>query len=130
MPYGNLLADVMQSSTTSPPTFQNSNGTSVGTLCRAWVTFNPSSGTPVLLASFNVSSITRTSTGQYNITFTNSMSDANYAVAATGNGSPAGYGMATSPVWNGANTASVVNVTTLSNSAFIDPQLVSVAIFR
>ena len=101
-----------------------------GQLCRAWVTFNPSSGTPVIQASFNVSSVTRTSTGQYTVTFTNSLSDGKYAALATENGSTAGYGMATSPNWNGTNTASSAIVATLSNTNFVDPQWVSFAAFR
>jgi hypothetical protein len=85
MPYGNLLADVVQSSVTgTPPQFNDGNGTQTGTLCRAWVNFNGTSGaSPVIRASFNVSSVTRISTGIYTITFTSAMTDANYAAVLT-----------------------------------------------
>jgi hypothetical protein len=89
MAYGNLLADVVQSSVTgTPPQFNDGTGTQTGTLCRAWVNFNGTSGaSPVIRASFNISSVTRSGTGYYTIAFTNSMSDANYSV--TGSGRPA-----------------------------------------
>ena len=79
MPYGNLLADVVQGSTANtPPVFKDGNGTTIGTLCRAWVNFN-GTGTVAIRASFNVSSITDNGTGDYTINFTNAMPDANYA---------------------------------------------------
>ena len=79
MAYGNLLADVVQSSTTGPATFNNTSGTEIGRLCRAWVNFDGQ--TPAIRASFNVSSITRNSTGNYTLTFTNAMPDINYAIS-------------------------------------------------
>jgi hypothetical protein len=83
MPYGNLLADVVQSSTTgTPPQFNDGNGTQTGTLCRAWVNFN-GTGTVAIRASFNVSSITDNGTGDYTVNFTTAMPDVNYS--ATGN---------------------------------------------
>jgi hypothetical protein len=84
MPYGSLLADTVQSSSSSPVTFKNTSGTEVGTLCRAWVNFN-GTGTVAIRASFNVSSITDNGTGDYTINFTNAMPDANYSY---------GYGLA------------------------------------
>ena len=82
MAYGNLNVDVVQSSTAgTPPQFNDGNGTQVGTLCRAWVNFNGTSGaSPVVRASFNVGSVTRTATGSYTINFTNALSDTNYSV--------------------------------------------------
>lgn len=81
MPYGNLLADVVQSSTVgTPPQFNDGGGTQVGTLCRAWLTYNGSSP-GAIRASFNVSSVTYNSTGKYTVTFTNAFVDANYCVA-------------------------------------------------
>jgi hypothetical protein len=78
MPYGNLLADVVQSSTTgTPPQFNDGNSTQIGTLCRAWVNYNGS--TQVKNGSFNVSSVTRNGTGDYSVNFTTAMPDTNYA---------------------------------------------------
>lgn len=83
MPYGNLLADVVQSSTTgTPPQFNDGNGTQTGTLCRAWVNFN-GTGTVAIRASFNVSSITDNGVGLYAVNFTSAMPDTNYAPVAT-----------------------------------------------
>ena len=84
MPYGNLLADVVQGSTANtPPQFKDGNGTQVGTLCRAWVNFN-GTGTVAIRASFNVSSITDNGVGDYTINFTNAMPDANYSACSVG----------------------------------------------
>jgi hypothetical protein len=85
MPYGSLLADVVKSSTSSPITFQNTSGTEIGTLCRAWVNFN-GTGTVAIRASFNVTSITDNGTGQYTVNFTTAMPDANYAPVVSMNG--------------------------------------------
>lgn len=82
MPYGSILADTLQSSVSgTPPQFNDGNGTQVGTLCRAWVNFNGTTGT--INSSFNVSSVTRNGTGDYTLNFTNTLADTNYAVATT-----------------------------------------------
>lgn len=73
---------IRSNATSTPPTFADSAGTQIGTLCRAWVSFT-GSGSAVKLGSFNVSSVTFNGTGDYTVTFTNAMPDANYA-AATG----------------------------------------------
>jgi hypothetical protein len=81
MSYGTLASDVIQSSTTgTPPQFNDGSGTQIGTLCRAWVNFNPSSGSSaVIRASFNVSSVTYNATGDYTVNITNALVDANYS---------------------------------------------------
>ena len=85
MAYGNLNVDVVQSSTAGTPTqFNDGNGTQVGTLCRAWVNFNGTSGSVAVKASFNVSSITRNATGDYTCNFTNALPDTNYAFSCVG----------------------------------------------
>ena len=83
MAYGNLLADVVQGSTANtPPVFKDGNGTTIGTLCRAWVNFN-GTGTVAIRASFNVSSITDNGTGDYTVNFTTALPDANYSWAGS-----------------------------------------------
>lgn len=83
MPYGNLLADVVQGSTANtPPVFKDGNGTTIGTLCRAWVNFN-GTGTVAIRGSFNVSSITDNGTGDYTVNFTTALPDVNYALVGT-----------------------------------------------
>jgi hypothetical protein len=84
MTYGTLATDVVQSSTTGTPTqFNDGSGTQIGTLCRAWVNFNGTSGSVAIRTSFNVSSITRNAAGQYNVNFTNAMPDANFVVSGS-----------------------------------------------
>lgn len=75
---GTVVVDAVKSSTTGAPTFQNTSGTEIGTLCRAWVNFD-GTGTVAIRASFNVSSITDNGTGDYTVNFTNAMPDANYS---------------------------------------------------
>lgn len=84
MAYGSVLTDTVQSSTAATaPVFKDGNGTEVGTLCRAWVSF---SSAAAILGSFNVSSVTKVSTGQYKATFTNAMPDANFCSAKSQTG--------------------------------------------
>jgi hypothetical protein len=63
----------------TPPVFQDSAGTNMGVLCRAWINFGYNGSTVTVRASYNATA-TRVSTGIYNITFTNPMPSANYAV--------------------------------------------------
>ena len=63
---GQLTTATIDSGAASTPPVFNASGTQIGTLCRAWVQFNGTSGaSPVIRASFNVSSVTRTATGTY-----------------------------------------------------------------
>ena len=77
---GTVVTDAVKSSSANPTAFQNSGGTEVGQLCRAWVNFNGVT-TATIRASFNVSSVTRNAAGDYTVNLTNAMADANYAVA-------------------------------------------------
>jgi len=132
MPYGNLLADVVQGSTANtPPVFKDGNGTTIGTLCRAWVNFN-GTGTVAIRASFNVSSITDNGTGAYTVNFTNAMPDANYATNVT-NGAPLSSG--SGPFGGYVNTdvtqtTSLVRISTTAFSSAYDGAVINVAIFR
>jgi hypothetical protein len=53
---------------------------------KAFVYFNASTGTPVILASFNVASITDLGVGIYRINFTVALASANYVVVGMSNG--------------------------------------------
>lgn len=86
---GTVVASVVKNDTTSPPAFQNSAGTEIGQLCRAWANWNGVSGVSIR-GSFNVSSITRTATGNYQVNFATAMPDANYSVNVTQQDVPAG----------------------------------------
>lgn len=82
---GTVTASVFKNDTTSPPAFQNSAGAEVGTLCRAWINMQLSSGVaPTIRGSFNISSVTRNGVGDYTYNFTTAMPDTNYAHASTG----------------------------------------------
>jgi len=139
MAYGSLLADVVQSSATgSPPQFNDTTGTQVGTLCRAWVNFNGTVATPsTIRASFNVASITKNATGNYTVNFTNAMPDANYAVKGTCNGAP-GATSNSAGIYSTNNNGTGANITTTAcqvytgndSSVAIDCAYVSFAFFR
>lgn len=129
---GTVTASVIKNDTTSPPAFQNSAGTEVGQLARAWVNFNGTTSPGTIRASFNVSSVTKNGTGDYTVNFTNAMPDANYAVTGT-----AGVGGTTAfnSVIVGNGTASMAtgscriitrNISGVNN----DVDQVQVAIFR
>lgn len=125
MAYGNLAADVVQSSTAgTPPQFNDGNGTQVGTLCRAWVQFVPA--TTTINASFNVSSITRSAAGQYLVNLTTALPDNKYSAVCSS------YSSTSVLNYNSlypAPTASVVGVTCY-NGGYVDPNLYTISIFR
>ena len=61
------------------PVFQDSAGTPIGTLCRAWVKITVGGTSPSIAAGFNVSSVTYLSTGNWRVNFTNAMPTANFS---------------------------------------------------
>jgi hypothetical protein len=65
------------------PVFQDSAGTEIGTLCRAWVNASTTVTPIVILGAFNVSSITDNGVGDITVNFTNPMPDTNYASLTT-----------------------------------------------
>jgi hypothetical protein len=101
------------------PVFQDSAGTEIGTLCRAWVNFN-GQGTVAIRAAFNVTSITDNGTGDYTVNFSNAMPDVNYsAVIST---SPS-YGVTrTCSVQMASNAAAVEVAPTTSQYRFSTAQ--------
>ena len=133
MPYGNLLADVVQGSTANtPPVFKDGNGTTIGTLCRAWVNFN-GTGTVAIRASFNVSSITDNGTGVYTVNFTNAMPDINYSVVGGVNTQAGGAMMLcpnSSPYTPFAPTTTACRVATTNQAAVVDCEYINVSVFR
>jgi hypothetical protein len=60
------------------PVFQDSAGTQIGTLARAWVNFD-GTGTVAIRAAFNVSSIVDHAIGAYSVVFATAMPDVNYS---------------------------------------------------
>ena len=117
----------------TPPVFKDGNGTTIGTLCRAWVNFN-GTGTVAIRASFNVSSITDNGTGDYTVNFTNAMPDANYAFSGAGQRDNAGS--ANNDVTIGqirsdtARTTTSCRIGVTANFTVFDAPSVMVAFFR
>ena len=130
MAYGNLLADVVQSSVTgTPPQFNDGAGTQTGTLCRAWVNFN-GSGSTSIRGSFNVSSVTYNSTADYTVNFTNAMSSVNYAVTqAVSSSSVAATYRTTVAEPRVFNTTSLRLVAVYDSNILLDSYIVCIAIF-
>ena len=73
----------LQNTGSGAPAFQNSSGTEIGQLCKAWLNFD-GSGTVAIRDSFNVSSITDIATGRYSVHFTTAFANANYVAAGSG----------------------------------------------
>ena len=140
---GTVVADTLQAASTStlvlkngvantPPTIQDSAGTEIGTLCRAWVNFN-GTGTVAIRASFNVSSITDNGTGDYTVNFTTAMPDTNYAVVISSQETTAGARNGFLQVRGGGTyTAGAVQIFSGVINAFnaVDNAIINVAIFR
>jgi hypothetical protein len=133
-----LVVATLKSNSSSPPAFQNTSGTEVGTLCRAWVNFN-GTGTVAIRAQFNVSSITDNGTGDYTVNFATAMSDANYGISFGGQrGDGAGFiNFGQSCIQGTSNntpsfTSSQIrfNVANSNGSTAIDWPVFCVSIFR
>ena len=123
-----VVVATVKSNSSSPPAFQNTSGTEVGTLCRAWVNFN-GTGTVAIRAQFNVSSITDNAVGDYTVNFTNALADANYAVtqAYTPSSSATYVAQVSTMTASSVRMGSYLNYT---NGLNLDQSMVSVAIFR
>ena len=128
MAYGNILADVVQSSTTgTAPVFKDGNSTEVGTLCRAWVNYNMATSTKN--GSFNVSSVTKNGTGDGTINFITAMPDTNYAAIFTSSGYNAYPALGPSDTSTSITTTSI-RARYLSSGSAYDTPFFEVAIFR
>ena len=120
----------IKSAGTGPTAFQNSSGTEIGTLCRAWVNFNGTLTTPITpRASFNVSSVTKSGTGNYTVNFVNALPDANYACVANSDDPTVqtNGNLVASP---DTYTTSSVRIVLNGSAANTDAATVSVAVFR
>jgi hypothetical protein len=71
---------ILGTAANTAPLFQDSAGTQIGTLCRAWVACN---GSSTILAAFNVSSVTDGGTGSITANFTNSFANTSYSAVAS-----------------------------------------------
>ena len=80
-----LAVGTIKSISSAAPVFQNTSGTEIGQLAKAWVNFD-GTGTVAIRDSFNVSSITDHGTGNYTTTFSNALANANYAAVGSHGG--------------------------------------------
>jgi len=125
-----LVTATVKSNSSSPPAFQNSSGTQIGTLCRAWVNFN-GTGTVAINAQFNVSSITDNGTGDYTVNFSNAMSDANFCADGTSSYASTPNSIGWDVQLGSQATGSVrMRTTNTINGGVADSENNSVAIFR
>jgi hypothetical protein len=89
-----LVVGTIKSDSAQPPTIQRSDGTEIGTFCRAWVVFDGDSGTApdagTIGDSFNVSHITVVGTGEYRVNFITPLPDNSYAAFANCMSNPSG----------------------------------------
>lgn len=133
---GTVVVDAVKSSTTGAPTFQNTSGTEIGTLCRAWVNMNGASGQTAIRASFNISSVTRNGTGDYTFSFTNAMPDANFspvAICRMGPGANGGGSGGNMVIINNSYTMNAANIRLNNYNTLVgnqDVDIWSVAVFR
>lgn len=126
-----LVVGNLQSDDLLPPVIKNSDGTEIGTFCRAWVNFN-GTGTVAIRASFNVSSITDNGTGNYTVNLTTALADANFAAVVNG-ATSGGDAASTSVVAAVSKTTNSVTIDSESGNATPaqnDLDQVDVAIFR
>lgn len=123
---------VRSTAANTAPVFQDSAGTEIGTLCRAWVNFN-GQGTVAIRAAFNVSSITDNGVGTYTVNFATPMPDTNYAVTngkdTSVAGSPATFLVITLPTMT-TSGFSVLNSQIINGSVVADIFLGLFAVFR
>lgn len=74
----------VKSNSSAPPAFQNSSGTEIGELCRAWVCADTTTTPITVTGAFNVSSITDNGTGDITVNYTAPFEDTGYAVVSDG----------------------------------------------
>ena len=125
------LAAIKSASVDTPTTFQDSAGTQIGTLCRAWANFDGTlTGTITPRGSFNIASIVRTTTGVYAVTMATPMPDANFVVMAIGGANTTASGV---PVMQVVGTYTTTNfvVRCFNNaSGLIDCNTIFFSVFR
>ena len=127
-----LVTATVKSNSSSPIAFQNSSGTEIGTMCRAWVNFN-GTGTVAIRAQFNVSSITDNGTGLYTLNFTTAMPDANYIVTGSTVGNATNEGQIVTGAQNSSSqstSSAQFAVMFCANAARGDVGQVNAAVFR
>tara|TARA_Y100001937_G_scaffold125821_1_gene193484 strand:+ start:372 stop:776 length:405 start_codon:yes stop_codon:yes gene_type:complete len=129
-----LAVATIKSASSGAPVFQNTSGTEIGQICKAWVNFNGTtvtSGTDMtgVRDSFNVSSVVDGGTGVYTVNFTTAMANANYAsVVSAGNNDKGRYGIMIDSDDKTTSACKIFGFQTESGSS-LDSEEVSLAIF-
>lgn len=77
------VATIQATTANTAPVFEDSIGTEIGTLCRAWASVDTTVATPNIIGSFNISSITDNAVGDITFNFTKAMPDTGYSSCAT-----------------------------------------------
>jgi len=80
------VATIASKAAATAPVFEDSAAREIIQGCSAWITFDASSGSPVVGDSFNVSSVTDHAVGQFTVNFATAMANVNYAALGTGKG--------------------------------------------
>ena len=127
------MAGTLVANTINTDTGLFSTNNAYSGIAKAWVNFNPNSGTVIVNNTFNVSSVTRSSGGKYTVTFTTAMPNTTFVTQVT-SGNGAGYwGYAPNIVspTTGSISVEISTVTAASNTnpTYYDPQIVNFAIF-
>ena len=128
-----LETATIRSTSTTPPTIQNSAGTEIGTFCRAWVNFN-GTGTVAIRAAFNVSSITDNGVGNYTINFTDPMPSDNYSYVTsltrdTATGAAVALQWQTDQAYSTTSFGVKATYTTTASQGLLDSPKACVAVF-
>ena len=108
----------------------NASGNAPIYACRAWVNFNGTTSPIAIRGSGNVSSITDLGVGWYTVNFIIPMPDSNYTFNIETGGSSGAY-MHRTIEDEATRTASSLRFATINTSFnYIDPQYVSIIVFR
>lgn len=122
----------VKSNGSAPPVFQNTSGTEIGTLCRAWVNFN-GTGTVAIRGAFNVSSITDGGVGVYTVNFTTAMTDSNYSTVGSAktadNSTAGGNNLSFAPYSFNTGSISMLSIDA-GNGALKDAAVMTASVFR
>jgi hypothetical protein len=124
------VTSISSASASTPTIMNDSGGTQIGTLCRAWVNFN-GTGTVAIRASFNVSSITDNGTGDYTVNMTNALSDINYSISGSSGTAGVGAGVIYSTTYQQAPTTTTFRAAITTNAGSnVDNAYVYFQVFR
>lgn len=128
------IATIKSASSGVATVFQDSGGTQMGTLCRAWVNFNgtgTSGANQTIRGQFNIASVYKNGTGDYTINFTNNMPDINYCFVATVGNSDNGFVFVSAYTGqSGLSTSNFRIIIKGTNGVDYDRDYIGISVFR